>query len=393
MRAWVCASLLGALAACGTSGISTGGGEQSPAPTQTAQPSGPGAASSSPSTPRPKALAPTSIAVTVTRTDSAHIVRAVDGHGELLATAFATGDSELWASADDGESWSRRAELADGDFRCLSVLPDGTLLAWVSRPTGNFLDRSDDDGASWSDVLFLGAYRMLQPHNVVQLGGTVFFGEYQVFAKIAPVHLWASGDDGRTWSVRHVFLNRRHVHGLVADAPSGTLWALLGDSTGGLLRSTDGGDTFDQVVGSPDGVGVDALVTPAGLLFGRDAVFAPAVPGIELVPQSGSPDVIAPLPGPSYSLLRAGGGYLMGVTREEDGTVYASGDVSAHLFGSPDGSSWQPLLDFPRLSTTGYARANVYWTLPDGEAVLDLSNVQGLQPTGAGFELLQATTR
>ncbi len=213
----------------------------------------------------PPAPTPRVIDIETTHVDFEHQVRAVDRRGELLATAFANGSSVLWASGDEGSSWQRRGALDDGDFRCLSVLPDGTMVAGVSTATSNRLSRSDDDGASWHDVLELGPYRMLQPHNIVQLGGTVFFGEYQTFGRVAPIHLWASTDDGRSWTVRHELEHRRHVHGLVADEQRGALRALLGDSTGGILRSDDGGRTFTEVLASADGGGFRAAARDRAL--------------------------------------------------------------------------------------------------------------------------------
>ena len=62
--------------------------------------------------------------------------------------------------------------------------------------------------------------------------------------------------------------------------------------------------------------------------------------------------------------------------------VDAPGALSARLLGSPDGTRWSELAALPRLTDSIYARADVCWQLPSGEA-LGLSHVPKLAPTGA----------
>ena len=81
------------------------------------------------------------------------------------------------------------------------------------------------------------------------------------------------------------------------------------------------------------------------------------------------------------------GGYLMGTTHEPAGDVYG-GDDAAHVLASSTGLAWEELLTLPRNDTTDYARADIYWTLPSGEAVLQLYNA-GPAGTSYGFELLK----
>jgi hypothetical protein len=170
------------------------------------------------------------------------------------------------------------------------------------------------------------------------------------------------------------------------------LWAMMGDLHGGLLRSTDEGVTWRPVVDGPPGVAVDGVVTPRGLLFGTDNLYAPPRPGVQLVTREDVMVQQAALPGPSYSLFPiAGGGFVMGTTRETRGDVYAPDDVSAHVLYSADGKAWSEFAAFPRLLDTDYARADVYWQLPSGELVLDLSNT--IELGARGFLLLKAVRR
>ena len=59
------------------------------------------------------------------------------------------------------------------------------------------------------------------------------------------------------------------------------------------------------------------------------------------------------------------------------------------MYASPDGVNWRDVLDYPRLTTTDNARADVYWELPSGELLLELENIQGFGPQGKGYQLLK----
>ncbi len=135
---------------------------------------------------------------------------------------------------------------------------------------------------------------------------------------------------------------------------------------------------------------VDGVITPNGLLFGLDNLYLPARPSITLLQRDGVQVDLAPLPSPSYSVhALPAGGYLLGVTRERDGDVYPEGDVSARLYGSADGSRWSELLAFPRLQPDASVRADVYWHLPSGDALLQLENAARMAPGGHGFLILR----
>jgi hypothetical protein len=334
------------------------------------------------------------LSVEVVRQDLEHDLRAVDHAGTLYATVLGDGDRRLWASGDGGQSFQLRGALPIGDaFGPIAVLGDDTLLADTVTAGKHTVARSTDHGATWQDVLPLGGYRLLQPHSVAELDGAVYLAEYQVAAAIAPIHLWFSADAGATWSVRHVLEGYRHAHAVIADAGRGALWLLMGDGTGGLLRSLDGGTSFAPVVGSPDGVAVDASVLgDGGLLFGRDALFHPAQPAVVRLDGEDHATVEASLPGPSYSIhaLAGGGGFLLGETHEVAGDVYPPDDSSAHLFGSGDGRGWTELMAFTPLSYQDYTRADVRWQLPTGEALVEVANALGYGPGGKGYLVLKA---
>lgn len=333
-------------------------------------------------------------------TDSAHRVLAVDPGGRIVATAFSDTRSRLWASAD-ARTWTVRGTFPGHDFLSMSALQDGVLVADTvsSLPSGagfrHVLARSADGGATWQEILVLGDRSMLQPHSVAELDGTVFFAEYQTTSiPPVPINLWASLDRGATWSVRHTFLGFRHAHSLLADPASGSLWAFMGDATGATLRSSDMGVTWSVVIPGLQGVIVDAVMTPNGLLFGTDGLYRPAQPRIERLAPGDLLSVLQDLPGPSYSVHKVDpAGFLLGTTRETGGDVYAPGDDSAHLFSSVDGMSWREIMSFPRIDPTAYGRIDVYWSLPDGRVVVEVANGQEFGMTGSGFMLATPVLR
>jgi hypothetical protein len=278
----------------------------------------------------------------------------------------------------------------------MSALADGTLLASTSHGGRYYLSRSADGGATWSEVLLLGSYRMLTPHSIAELDGTVYLLEYQAFTSgDAPIRLHASTDRGRTWQVRQTFQGHRHGHGLAADPVRHALWAFFGDTTrqAGTFRSTDAGRTWTRVLAGQEGNVVNAAVLGDGsLLFGQDISYLPTRPHIVQLAPDGTYVELALLSGPAYSTYAVrGGGFVVGAAREPGGDIYPPGEVSAHVWASLDGLAWEELRHYPRLDPTKNVRADVYHELPSGLLVLQLQNAQGLGAGGEGYQLLRFT--
>jgi hypothetical protein len=127
------------------------------------------------------------------------------------------------------------------------------------------------------------------------------------------------------------------------------------------------------------------------MIFGQDVVFGTDPSAVEVMGADDTPRRLSRLPGPSYSISPSPvGGLVITTTREPSGDVYLPGDDSAHLLVSPDGVTWKDALTFPRWDTNGYGRANIYWTLPSGEMVVQLSGVEPIG-TGYGYMLVEVT--
>jgi hypothetical protein len=340
-----------------------------------------------------------SLSAQITYRETAFDLLAVDDSGTAHGVNLAAGPGELWSSAD-GRTWARRGALAGGAaFWTIHPLHDGTLLADVSTSSGHAIARSADGGASWTQVLRLGAYRSLTPHSFAELDGASYFLEYQVFtARDTTIRLWRSLDAGRTWTVRASFQGHRHGHGIIPDPVRHALWAFFGDtdSQSGVYRSIDAGASWTAVVAhSQDGDVVDATVLADGsLLCGQDVSYLPPRPQIARIGFDGAVTAYQTLPSASYSThaIRAGG-YVVGSTYELDNDVSPPGWTRGSLWGSGNGTHWEKLLDVAQLDPAEDVRADVYWELPSGELVVNVRNAAGFGPDGVGYLLLRATRR
>jgi hypothetical protein len=334
-------------------------------------------------------------AVQVTYTDTTHQLLAVDPAGTAYATSLSDGSGTRVYASTDGRTWTLRGTHPAGELDLMTATSTGTLLADSWEPQGHVITRSTDHGATFSDVLQLGSYRTLSPHSFTELDGVVYLVEYQTFTQgNAPIALFASSDDGATWTTRYTFTGHRHGHGLAADPATHMLWAYFGDTDAqsGIYRSSDRGATWQLMLGNQDGDVVDATPLPAGgLLFGQDISYLPTRPSVAKLDAAGRYTKLAPIAGPSYAIhaLRQGG-FIVSAERENGGDIYPAGEISAHLYGSADGVTWTKLLDYPWLDPNDdYVRADIYWELPSHELVVTLYNAAGFGPGGKGYQLIK----
>jgi len=87
---------------------------------------------------------------------------------------------------------------------------------------------------------------------IVQLpSGTILFGEYFRNPDYTPVHVYSSGDDGKSWRLAHAFAagEVRHLHSMQHDPVTGHLWICSGDRNDHSFigYSDDEGKTFRKI--------------------------------------------------------------------------------------------------------------------------------------------------
>ena len=345
----------------------------------------------------PSAQTPPMPRLEVVFTNTTHRLLAVAPSGTAYGLKLDDSTTRLYVSTDGARTWSFKGRTPlGGSFHVVTVLADGTLLADTERGGSHYLARSGDGGATWSEVLPLGKYRLLTSRNIAELDGAVYLLEYQAFtAQDTPIRLYTSANRGRTWAVKWTFTGHRHGHGLAADPAHHALWAFFGDSPkqSSIVRSTDAGNTWLRIVSGQNALVVTATVLPDGsLLYAQDINWLPGRPHIVQVSPDGTYVELEQLSGAAYSTygVRAGG-FVAGVAREPLGDAYAPSETNAYVWASLDGVSWDPLLTYPRLDPEENVRADVYDELPSGLLVLQLQNVKGFGPRGLGYQLLRFT--
>ncbi|MBJ6763394.1 exo-alpha-sialidase [Myxococcaceae bacterium JPH2] len=327
--------------------------------------------------------------------DVAHEPLGVDGEGTVYAVSLSENRSHLFASTDGGRTFTARGQGRGGAaFWVMTALEDGTLLAQVSRADTYLLQRSTDRGRTWTDVLPLGRYHAASPHSFAVLGSTLFFLEYQTFSPTSvPVRLWASLDQGATWTVRATFEDRRMGVALFADPTRNVLWASFGNSRAhsAVMRSTDGGRTWSLVLSGYAATGAAGAVMDNGaLLFGQATLFEPEHPKLLRLFANGRVDALLTLPGPASSLEPLpGGGWVLSTSRDDSGDVQPPEDGRVHVFTSRDGTTWHEALSFERASDAEPALMDVWGELPSGELLVRAQNVQGFGSGGKGFQVLR----
>jgi photosystem II stability/assembly factor-like uncharacterized protein len=163
--------------------------------------------------------------------------------------------STLYAATGDGvvrlveseDGWDAATALAGRHAYCLALDAGGALYAGCR---GGGVWKSDDGGESWSDL-------GLPQHDVYSVAVSPADGK--VYAGCEPSMLFVSSDGGASWeelaSLREIpsaptwsFPPRpwtSHVR-WIAPSPHGPDLLLVGIELGGLMRSEDGGATWED---------------------------------------------------------------------------------------------------------------------------------------------------
>jgi hypothetical protein len=153
----------------------------------------------------------------------------------------------------------------DGDL-CVAVYsPQGPWEKYEERQFRSWLYRSRDDGRTWGEPVVLGAEA--NETTPLHLGD----GRWLACARIGSgvekrdrLQLWASTDDGRTWTYRRMMTGYQRVNGHLARLRDGRVLLTYGDRASahgrkGLeaMLSPDGGETWTEPVRLIDWNGLD----------------------------------------------------------------------------------------------------------------------------------------
>lgn len=150
---------------------------------------------------------------------------------------LAAGFTGIWRSADGGATWKKTLDQgrSQPEMTGLAFDPSRPSVAWATSdndgsPAGVF--RSSDGGASWKPAnLGLNPNARVRGVAVARDGKSVWAGSSD------GVHV--TTDDGATWKT---VLAGKDVHSIATDSGGVVLAGTNGD---GILRSADGGETWD----------------------------------------------------------------------------------------------------------------------------------------------------
>lgn len=116
------------------------------------------------------------------------------------------------------------------------------------------LFRSADGGATWQQRVLPTAPDLVESNLALGAGGQVYLYDLRYFAT-PPASLarsFASHDGGATWTAVEVEGSfQDYIEETAVSGPDGVLYTAVIGSRGGLLRSADGGDSWEPRTGAP----------------------------------------------------------------------------------------------------------------------------------------------
>jgi hypothetical protein len=204
-------------------------------------------------------------------------------------------------------------------------------------------------------------------HITAVPGGSIFWGEYFDNASRDEVHIYASADDGTTWSVAYTFPKHtiRHVHNIVHDPWGNCLWLLTGDygDECRILRASYDFRQVDIVLqGHQQARAVAFVPTESGFYFSSDTPLEKN--SIYHLDRKGTLSQLAPLSSSSIYGCCVGRDIFFSTMVEPS---VENADRFVRIFGGRDGRDWRPLLGWgkDRWPMRFFQYGNAL--LPDGE--------------------------
>src|SRR5690606_27276833 len=166
-----------------------------------------------------------------------------------MTTLYAATGDAFARIREDGGRWTASLSLQGKGVQCLAVDPQDHATVYAGT-RGNGVWRSGDSGASWRDL------SLPQP-DVFSLAVSAADGA--LYAGTEPSHLFVSRDGGQTWRELEALLElpsypdwrfpprpwTSHVRS-IAPSPHNAGLLLVGIELGGLMRSIDGGESWQD---------------------------------------------------------------------------------------------------------------------------------------------------
>ncbi|HXJ87395.1 MAG TPA: hypothetical protein VMS18_11300 [Candidatus Binatia bacterium] len=162
------------------------------------------------------------------------------------------------------------ARLFRDGFHALTVLRSGVLIGAVPGSIVTLLPGQNEFHETHAIT------RGTRPLHITSVpNGIVYWGEYFDNAGRDEVHIYASVDDGKTWSPAYTFPKGtiRHVHNIVHDPWGNCLWILTGDYRDEcrILRASYDLSQVEVVMkGNQQARAVAAVPTENALYFSSD---------------------------------------------------------------------------------------------------------------------------
>jgi len=258
---------------------------------------------------------------------------------------------------------SLSARLFRDGFHALAVLPSGTVVGAVPGAIVTLDSHASEFHQTHAIT------RGTRPlHIVAAPGGTIYWCEYFDNASRDQVHIFASLDQGRNWTVAYTFPKNsiRHVHNIVHDPWQDCLWILTGDygDECRILRASCNMSHIDEVLkGNQQARAVAAVPTEDGLYFSSDTPLESNF--IYRLDRRGTVSQIASINSSSIYGCRVGS-HIFFSTMVEPSRV--NRDLTVRVYGADvtRQDSWQPLLSWKKdVWPMGlFQYGNVF--LPDG---------------------------
>lgn len=149
-------------------------------------------------------------------------------------------------SSDNGVTWNRYSNLDKANIIVVNVTEQDVIffsnngeLFRTEYPYDNYVKVLDTSEDKYTGNFILSTSMVILPN------GDMFLGTYQMERA---VRIYKSTDDGITWSKIYTNTNYQHVHNMFVDLNANPIAIYAGlDGGGGILKSTDGGTTWNDL--------------------------------------------------------------------------------------------------------------------------------------------------